>query len=138
MKELIALKDKYLEDYDVHVKCYLTYDQIQDIVMAVSNCDNFNQREQTKDYLLLTYATDIPHEEIDKLGPDDFLTSGLTDCVKSNIENLCKIDEGIAYQESISKIIRDMAKMIPDDLGDKLKEFTQVVGEDGLSGRSKS
>lgn len=121
MKELKELADIYLGEFDIHVKQHLTFAQIQKIINEVLTVDNFEERESTIDYFILCYCTDIPQETIDELGPDIFMESGLIDAVKDSIKNYGKLEEGISYHESTGKALRDIAKRIPDDWNELMK-----------------
>ena len=67
MKELKGLKTKYLENYDVEVNQYLTFSQIQEIINSVLQSETFEERENTIDYLLLVFCTNIGKEKVDEL-----------------------------------------------------------------------
>ena len=121
MKELKELEPIYLQNYDVKVNQYLSLSEIQKIINEVLLVENFEERESIIDYLLLCYCTDINRDIIDELGADIFIKSGLMDQVKSNIKNLDKLLEGIAYHESTGKALRTIAKNIPDDFNGILK-----------------
>lgn len=113
MKELKGLKEKYLENYDVEVKQYLTLSQIQEIINAVLQVETFEERENIIDYFLLVFMTNIEKEKIDELGPDIFIESGLIDEVKNSIKNIDKLFEGIVYHESTGKALRAISKVLP-------------------------
>lgn len=121
MKELKGLKEKYLENYDVEVKQYLTLSQIQDIINNVLQVETFEERENIIDYFLLVFMTNIEKEKIDELGPDIFIESGLVDEVKKSIKNIDKLFEGITYHESTGKAIRNLSKVLPTYLEEMKK-----------------
>ena len=121
MKELKELSSIYLEDFDVEVYPYLSLSQIQKIINEVLLVDNFEERESIIDYLILCYSTNIDKKIIDDLGSDIFIKSGLMDKVKENIINLDKLIEGIEYHESAEKALRMIAKNIPNDFNNILK-----------------
>lgn len=121
MKELKELGSIYLKDFDVEVYPYLSLSQIQKIINEVLLVDNFEERESIIDYLILCYCTDIGQEKIDELGPDILLNSGLIDEVKSKIRNIDKLKEGISYHESTGKALREISKILPDDLSEMMK-----------------
>lgn len=122
MKELKELDPIYSQKFDIHIKPYLSLSQIQKIINEVLQVENFEERESIIDYLILCYATDIGQSKIDELGPDILLQSGLIDEVKSNIENLNKLFEGITYHESAGKALREIAKKLPEDLNEMMKD----------------
>lgn len=122
MKELKELDPIYLEEFDVHVKRYLSLSQIQKIINEVLQVDNFEERESIIDYLILCYTTDIGQKKIDELGPDILLQSGLIDEVKLNIRNLSQLLDGITYHESTGKALREISKRIPEDLNGMMQD----------------
>lgn len=122
MKELKELDSIYSQKFDIHIKPYLSLSQIQKIINEVLQVENFEERESIIDYLILCYATDIGQSKIDELGPDILLQSGLIDEVKNNIENLNKLFEGITYHESAGKALREIAKKLPEDLNEMMKD----------------
>lgn len=121
MKELKELSSIYLKDFDIEVYPYLSLSQIQKIINEVLLVDNFEERESIINYLILCYCTDIKKEVIDSLGPDIFIQSGLIEEVKKNIKNFDKLIEGIIYHESTGKALRMIAKNIPEDFSNILK-----------------
>ena len=121
MKELKELENIYLQKFDVEVHPYLSLSEMQKIINEVLLTDNFEARESIINYLILCYATNIGRDTIDKLGPDIFLKSGLIDEVKNNINNLSKLYEGITYHESTGKALRELSKVLPDDLSEMMK-----------------
>lgn len=121
MKELKELSSIYLKDFDIEVYPYLSLSQIQKIINEVLLVDNFEERESIIDYLILCYSTNIDKKIIDDLGSDIFIKSGLMDRVKENIINLDKLIEGIEYHESAGKALRMIAKNIPSDFNNILK-----------------
>lgn len=122
MKELKELDPIYSQKFDIHIKPYLSLSQIQKIINEVLQVENFEERESIIDYLILCYVTDIGQSKIDELGPDILLQSGLIDEVKNNIENLNKLFEGITYHESAGKALREIAKKLPEDLNEMMKD----------------
>lgn len=122
MKELKEIESVYLHKFDVMVNPYLTLSQIQKIINEVLQVENFEERESIIDYLILCYATDIGQQKVDELGPDILLQSGLIDEVKNNIKNLNKLFEGITYHESAGKALREIAKKLPEDLNEMMKD----------------
>lgn len=124
MKELKELEPIYLQKFDVKVNQYLSLSQIQKIINEVLQVENFEERESIIDYLILCYATDIGQKTIDELGPDILLKSGLIEEVKSNIRNLSKLLEGITYHESTGKALREIVKMLPEDLNGMMRRVS--------------
>lgn len=121
MKELKGLKEKYLENYDIEVKQYLTFSQIQEIINSILQVDTYEERENTINYLLLVFMTNIGKEVVDELGPDIFVESGLMNEVKDSIKNIDKLYEGITYHESTGKALREISKSLPTYLEEMKK-----------------
>ena len=121
MKEIKNIGKVYLDKFDVYVEPYLTYAQIQQIVRSIVTQDDWAVRQQTIDMLLLYHLTDIPKEELEKVGHDDLLKSGLIDEVKSVIKNLNQIQEALDYTQSLPRALKQIA--------DKLPEFKKIIQE---------
>lgn len=128
----------YLKEYDVNVKKFLTYADIQQIVnstleLAKSKSedgmvvDSWASRNQNIDMVMLICATDIPIETLEEISHAVLLSSGLIDAVKKSIVNYNQIEEAFKYTESWDKILiyglQQIAKqMQTKDFANKLKE----------------
>ena len=124
---MIELKNKeiVLENYGVTVRNYLTYAEIQNILLQSMKYQTWSERQQIIDYLLLCYVTDIPQNEIDTIGHDLLLQSGLIDEVKKNVCNYNQIQEGLTYEESLLKMLNSLSSNLPvivDEALEKAKE----------------
>ena len=127
MKEIKGNQTVYLEDYDITVNKYLTYAQIQQIANAVvaSSADDLEDtwanRQTNIDMLMLYHATDIAKEELEKVGHDDLLTSGLIQAVREQIKNYYEIFEAINYiednQRAIGKLLKSLPKILEESKG---------------------
>ena len=119
MKEIKGNQTVYLEHYGVMVNYYLTYAQIQQIANAVvassadDSEDTWANRQTNIDMLMLYHATDITKEELEKVGHDDLLTSGLIQAVREQIKNYYEIFEAINYIEDNQRAIGKMLKSLP-------------------------
>lgn len=112
MKEL--KEHKYHSDkFDIDINRYLTYAQIQQIANAVRKMETWSERQQASDMLLLYHVTNIGKEELEKLGHDVLLQSGLIDEVKEIVENCHDIYNAIQYEESIEKSLTKIVKELP-------------------------
>lgn len=112
MKEL--KEHKYHSDkFDIDINRYLTYAQIQQIANAVRQMETWSERQQTLDMLLLYHTTNIGKEELEKLGHDVLLQSGLIDEVKTFVENHYDIEIAVQYEESIEKSLTKIVKELP-------------------------
>ena len=127
MKEIKGNKTVYLEHYGVMVNYYLTYAQIQQIANAVvassadDSEDTWANRQTNIDMLMLYHATDITKEELEKVGHDDLLTSGLIQAVREQIKNYYEIFEAINYiednQRAIGKLLKSLPKILEESKG---------------------
>ena len=105
MNEIKAEEMSYLKEFDVHVKHYLTYAQIENIASQTAKMDMWAARQQNIDMMVLCYVTDIPLEKLQEIGPDTLLESGLVDIVKSRVYNYSDIYKALNYIESTSRAI---------------------------------
>lgn len=121
MNEIKNINKIYLDEFDIYVEPYLTYEQIQQIVRSVMTQDDWAVRQQTIDMLLLYHLTNISKEELEKVGYDDLLKSGLIDEVKSVVKNLNQIQEAIDYTQSLPRALKQIS--------DKLPEFRKIIQE---------
>ena len=127
MKEIKGNKTVYLEHYGVMVNYYLTYAQIQQIANAVVSSsaddseDSWANRQTNIDMLMLYHATDITKEELEKVGHDNLLTSGLIQDVREQIKNYYEIFEAINYiednQRAIGKMLKSLPKILEESKG---------------------
>ena len=127
MKEIKGNQTVYLEHYGVMVNYYLTYAQIQQIANAVvaasmnDSDDTWANRQTNIDMLMLYHATDIGKENLEEIGHDDLLTSGLIEAVRYRIENLYNIDAAIDYiennQRAINKLLKSLPKVLEETKG---------------------
>ena len=136
MKEIKGNKTVYLEHYGVMVNYYLTYAQIQQIANAVVSSsaddseDSWANRQTNIDMLMLYHATDITKEELEKVGHDDLLTSGLIQAVREQIKNYYEIFEAINYIEDNQRAIGKMLKSLPKIL-EESKGFQAFMKKNG-------
>ena len=121
MKEIKNIGKIYLDEFDIYVEPYFTYEQIHQIVRSVMTQDDWAVRQQTIDMLLLYHLTDISKEELEKVGHDDLLKSGLIDEVKSVVKNLNQIQEAIDYTQSLPRALKQISEKLP--------EFRKIIQE---------
>lgn len=114
MKEIAVKEPVHLDNYDIDVQPYLTSGQIQSIATAVSQFDDWKDREQAVDMMLLYYVTNIGKEKIEEVGHDKLLCSGLIDEVKINVLNFWQIYKAIDYTESFNRMVIQISKKMPD------------------------
>lgn len=125
---MIKIEEAKMIEKEITVNPYLTYAQIQNIVDAVCNFDNWADREQNIDILLLYYVTNLTKEEIEDYGHENLLQSGLIDEVKSCVKNLDMVYKAIEYTQSTSRALTKIVKEMP-----KLMKPLEKVIERGSS-----
>lgn len=116
MKEIKALEDIYLKEFDVYVKPYLTYAQIQNIINSTVHMNSWAERQQNIDMLVLYYTTDIDKSQLQELDHVVLLQSGLIDAVRNNVKNYNIIEEAIDYTTSIQRSLTTMVKELSKKL----------------------
>lgn len=114
MKEIVVKEPVHLDNYDIDVQPYLTSGQIQSIATAVSQFDDWKDREQAVDMMLLYYVTNMGKEKIEEVGHDKLLCSGLIDEVKINVLNFWQIYKAVDYTESFNRMLIQISKKMPD------------------------
>ena len=110
------IKKVKLEEYDIEIDSYLTYAQVQQIVNSALHCENWAERQQTIDMLMLYHATNISLEELEKVGHDTLLKSGIIKAVQDNIKNYYQILQGIDFYNSWIKVLSDIVKQMPSTM----------------------
>ena len=132
MKEIKSINKIYLDEFDIYVEPYLTYDQIQKISESIVTQEDWAVRQQTMDMLILYYATDISKEEMEQVGHDDLLKSGIIDAVKNSIKNLNQVQEAIDYMQSPIKALKQFSDKLPE-----LKKSLQEVINNGRTNNKR-
>lgn len=116
MKEIKALEDIFLKEFDVYVKPYLTYAQIQNIINSTVHMNSWAERQQNIDMLVLYYTTDIDKSQLQELDHTVLLQSGLIDAVRNNVKNYNIIEAAIEYTTSIQRSLTTMVKELSKKL----------------------
>lgn len=129
MKGLKELQT-YVSKYDVKVRQFLSYAEIQNIINAVKEFSTWGERETCKDMMILMYCTDIDKTTLEDAGHDMLLKSGFIDAVKEEIYNVYDIDRGLHYEESLDKSIATIAKKLPE-ISDRIKEVSEGGNKSG-------
>lgn len=114
MKEIKNIDKIYLSKFDIYVEPYLTYAQIQAITNAVCKFDDWADREQNIDILLLHFVTDIGDDKLQEIGHETLIKSGIIDEVKRLVNNFNKIQEAIQYTQSTQRALTQIVKEIPN------------------------
>lgn len=128
MKELQVKETVHLDSYDVHVKKHLTYGEIQAIVDAVKDFDQWEEREKSIDMLVLFYATDAGKEALEAAGHDLLLESGLIDEVKSWLVNYSEIHRALDYTQSTQRAVAQILKQLPS-VAEPLMKVVEKYGK---------
>ena len=100
---------------------YLTYAQIQKIADTVCKLNTWSERELVIDTMALCYASDSSKDDIEEIGHDELLKSGLIDAMHKEIKNFNQIREAIKYTESTERALMQISKELPAML-EPLKE----------------
>lgn len=108
------VKTVHIDKFDIDVKCYLGYDEIQSIIETTLPIDTYNNREKNINGLILHYAAGIPLDVINDTDPDVFLQSGLVDAVSNVVENIDDIYHGISYHTSVQKLLYQITRQMPE------------------------
>ena len=109
---------------DFEVKPYLTYTEIQSIANAVCKFDTWAEREQNIDILLLHFGTTLSKENIEEIGHDSFVLTGIMEQVRLNIKNFFLVYRAIDYKESTQRALAEILKQIPN-FYESLKEINK-------------
>lgn len=130
MKAIKNLDPIYLEQYDVKVNPHLTYAQIQAIVNSLSEVgDTWAERQQNIDMLILAMATDMKPEELEEIGHETLLRSGLIDMVRRYIYNMYDLETAIKYHESTERAVKEFGKALKSKLDSiDMKELEKYAG----------
>ena len=111
------------EKYDIDIKQYLTYAQIQQIVNAIEAAskedDSWSARQTNIDMLVLYHATDIGKEKLEEIGHEALVASGLVEEVNMTIYNYYLIEQAIDYTESMAragyKFLTQLPKLVNNE-----------------------
>jgi hypothetical protein len=128
MKELEMPKELYLEKYDLHIRPYLTCEEIVSIGELAIQAENPIEQEMTIALNVLVCCTDLTEDEARELDLDVILYSGLWDEMLEIIKNITSLYDYIAYFESANiAIARFLNKTIPD----MAQEYIDKLPKDG-------
>ena len=128
MKELEMPKELYLEKYDLHIRPYLTCEEIVSIGELAIQAENPIEQEMTIALNVLVCCTDLTEDEARELDLDVVLYSGLWDEMLEVIKNITSLSDYIAYFESANiAIARFLNKTIPD----MAQEYIDKLPKDG-------
>lgn len=107
-------KIEHIDEFDIDVKQYLGYDEIQQIIMTTLPLQNWNERQKNIDMMMLHYCAGIPVETLENTDPDEYLQSGMIEAVKQRVINYADIFDGIYYHTSVSKLLYQIMEQMPE------------------------
>lgn len=128
MKELEMPKELYLEKYDLHIRPYLTCEEIISIGELAIQAENPIEQEMTIALNVLVCCTDLTADEARELDLDVVLYSGLWNEMLEIIKNITSLYDYIAYFESANiAIARFLNRTIPN----MAQEYIDKLPKDG-------
>ena len=139
MKEIKMPKEIYFEAYDLHVRPYLTLEEIMSIGELVVQANNPIEQEMTIAMNALICCTELTAEDFqvpedegdvnaDVLDIGDIMISGMWDVIKSEIANISMIYDYVRYFESPQIAI---AKFLNKTLPEMLDKYVDRLPKDG-------
>ena len=144
MKELKMPKEMYFEEYDLHVRPYLTLEEVISIGELVVQADNPIEQEMTIAMNTLICCTELTAEDfqapesedeedsegvdVDVLDIGDIIISGMWDTIKSEIANISMVYDYVRYFESPQIAI---AKFLNKTLPEMLDKYVDRLPKDG-------
>ena len=144
MKELKMPKEMYFEEYDLHVRPYLTLEEVLSIGELVVQADNPIEQEMTIAMNTLICCTELTTEDfqapesegeedsesvdVDVLDIGDIMISGMWDTIKSEIANISMVYDYVRYFESPQIAI---AKFLNQTLPNMLDKYVDRLPKDG-------
>ena len=144
MKELKMPKEMYFEEYDLHVRPYLTLEEVVSIGELVVQADNPIEQEMTIAMNTLICCTELTTEDfqapeaegeedsesvdVDVLDIGDIMISGMWDTIKSEIANISMVYDYVRYFESPQIAI---AKFLNKTLPEMLDKYVDRLPKDG-------
>ena len=144
MKELKMPKEMYFEEYDLHVRPYLTLEEVVSIGELVVQADNPIEQEMTIAMNTLICCTKLTAEDfqapevedeedsegvdVDVLDIGDIMISGMWDEIKFEIVNISMVYDYVRYFESPQIAI---AKFLNKTLPEMLDKYVDRLPKDG-------
>ena len=138
MKELKMPKEIYFEEYDLHVRPYLTLEEVVSIGELVVQADNPIEQEMTIAMNTLICCTELTAEDFqapedaedadaDVLDIGDIMISGMWDAIKFEIDNISMVYDYVRYFESPQIAI---AKFLNQTLPNMLDKYVDRLPKD--------
>lgn len=139
MKEITMPKEIYFEEYDLHVRPYLTLEEVVSIGELVVQADNPVEQEMTIAMNTLICCTELTAEDFqapedakdadaDVLDIGDIMISGMWDEIKFEIDNISMVYDYARYFESPQIAI---AKFLNQTLPNMLDKYVDRLPKDG-------
>ena len=141
MKELRMPKEMYFEEYDLHVRPYLTLEEVLSIGELVVQADNPIEQEMTIAMNALICCTELTAEDfqapeaedeeeanVDVLDIGDIMISGMWDAIKDEISNISIVYDYVKYFESPQIAI---ARFLNQTLPNMLDKYVDRLPKDG-------
>ena len=141
MKEITMPKEIYFEEYDLHVRPYLTLEEVVSIGELVVQADNPIEQEMTIAMNTLICCTELTAEDfqapeaedeeeanVDVLDIGDIMISGMWDAIKDEISNISMVYDYVKYFESPQIAI---AKFLNQTLPNMLDKYVDKLPKDG-------
>lgn len=141
MKEITMPKEIYFEEYDLHVRPYLTFEEVASIGELVVQADNPIEQEMTIAMNTLICCTELKAEDfqasesedeeeanVDVLDIGDIMISGMWDAIKYEIANISMIYDYVRYFESPQIAI---AKFLNKTFPEMLDKYVDRLPKDG-------
>lgn len=141
MKEITMPKEIYFEEYDLHVRPYLTLEEVASIGELVVQADNPIEQEMTIAMNTLICCTKLTAEDfqapeaegeedvdVDVLDIGDIMISGMWDEIKFEIVNISMVYDYVRYFESPQIAI---AKFLNKTLPEMLDKYVDRLPKDG-------
>ena len=141
MKEITMPKEIYFEEYDLHVRPYLTLEEVLSIGELVVQADNPIEQEMTIAMNTLICCTELTAEDfqapeaegegdvdVDVLDIGNIMISGMWDAIKDEISNISMVYDYVKYFESPQIAI---AKFLNQTLPNMLDKYVDKLPKDG-------
>ena len=142
MKEIKMPKEMYFEEYDLHVRPYLTLEEVVSIGELVVQADNPIEQEMTIAMNTLICCTKLTVEDFqapeaedeedadaDVLDIGDIIISGMWDAIKDEIANISMVYDYVRYFESPQIAI---AKFLNQTLPNMLDKYVDKLPKDEI------
>lgn len=141
MKKLTMPKEVYFEEYDLHVRPYLTLEEVVNIGGLVVQADNPIEQEMTiamntliccteltVDDFQMSEVEDAEDVDVDVLDIGEIILSGMWEEIKREIINITMVYDYVKYFESPQIAI---AKFLNQTLPEMLDKYVDRLPKDG-------